>query len=114
MEVRTHNFKPHQNPTEISPKGNRVLVQMERVSETTDGGLIHKPVETIVREEMAQIFGTLVECGSYAWKDYPEPYAQPGDRVIISKYSGILLDTEGSDKYRLIQDSEILATKGAK
>lgn len=110
-QPRQHDFREYTNPTDIYPKGHRLLVMMDPVAETEKGGVIVKPTELIRREEMAQTDGTLVACGPFAWGDMPMPQAQPGQRVVISKYAGILRE-HNETKYRIIEDIEITATIG--
>lgn len=103
-----HSFTEYPNPTGIDPKGIHLLVEMDVIAEKYDGGII-KSSKDIMIEENAQTRGRLIACGPYAWDDYPQPEAQPGSRVIIAKYCGILHDHKGR-KYRLIKDCEIMAT----
>lgn len=101
-----------ENPTNISPTGHHLLIAPNPVAETASpGGTVVKPHNVIAQEEMAQVDGVLIACGNLAWCDLPEPYAQPGQRVIFSKYAGILREFKGK-KYRLIEDIEIVATLG--
>lgn len=103
-----HQFQQYPNPTEIEPKGCHLLVEMEAVSETSAGGILKNPNQITI-EENSQVRGRLIACGSHAWDDCDQPEAQPGQRIMIAKYCGILQDFDGR-KYRVIKDCEIMAT----
>lgn len=109
MSNTRHSFNTYPNPTGIEPKGIHLLIEMDAISEKYEGSGIIKNSKEIMIEENAQTRGRIVACASYAWDNLPQPEAQPGQRVIIAKYCGILHDWEGR-KYRIIKDCEITAT----
>jgi len=96
----------------IIPQGHRVLVKPDVKEEKTQGGIII--AETIrEREELAGIFGTLVAVGPTAWAAFDDgrPWAQIGDKVVFSKYGGLVLeDPETKVLYRLLNDEDIYCT----
>ena len=93
----------------IVPKGHRVLVLPDKKEEKTAGGIIiAEPIRE--REELAGIFGTLVAVGPTAWAAFDDgkPWAAVGDKVVFSKYGGIVLeDPETKELYRLLNDDDI-------
>jgi len=93
----------------IKPVGHRVLVKPFDVETKTDFGIIIITDEA--REFAAQEYGTIVEVGPDAWKDFGErPWAEVGDKVIYSKYGGkIVRAPKSNDKYVILNDEDILA-----
>jgi chaperonin GroES len=96
----------------IVPQGHRVLVKPEKKEEKTEGGIIL--AQSIrEKEELAGIFGTVIAIGPNAWAafDGGEPWAKVGDRVVFSKYGGLVLeDPETKELYRLLNDDDIYCT----
>lgn len=96
----------------IVPQGHRVLVRPDKQEEKTKGGIII--AETIrEKEELAGIFGTVVAIGPDAWVAFnsERPWAQVGDRVVFSKYGGLVLkDPDDGEVYRLLNDDDIYCT----
>lgn len=96
----------------IKPQGHRVLVRPDKKEEKTVGGIII--AETIrEREELAGIFGTVVAIGPNAWAAFDDgkPWAQVGDRVVFSKYGGLVLeDPDTKELFRLLNDDDIYCT----
>jgi co-chaperonin GroES (HSP10) len=97
------------NLSGINPQGDRVLVQVEEIEETTDGGIII-PKTQLAKHEMAQMAAVLVATGNDAWSDYLSPFAQIGERVLYQRHSGIQLRGKDGRLYRLVNDVDIIAT----
>lgn len=95
------------NQSGIHPIEYRVLVLPDDAERVTAGGIVI-PDAVSDRYQMAEIKVTVVECAPLAFQDM-QANITPGDRVIISKYAGIL--TEGNDgkSYRLVNDKDVLA-----
>lgn len=52
----------------------------------------------------------IVEVGKYAWHDEVEPRASVGDKVLVSKFAGVLVKgTADGEQYRLVNDRDIFA-----
>ena len=89
----------------IQPLGNRVLIKVLLPEETTESGLLVRPVSKNdsnrgVVEAVGE--GTLLEDGTY------KPISlNIGDEVIFPPNSGMLLK-EGSEDYRLLSVRDIL------
>ena len=94
------------------PLDQRVLVKPDDVEEVTKGGIILAPTHT-EREQYAQIKGTLVAVGENAWAEAKVNPAfrapEPGDRVLIAKYGGIIIDGKDGAKYRILNDADVTA-----
>jgi chaperonin GroES len=94
----------------IKPCSYHVLVRPDNVAERA--GTIYLPQSTREREQLAQVFGTIVAIGPSAWKGFDdgEPWAAVGDRVSYAKYGGFLLeDPETKEHFRLLLDKDIVA-----
>lgn len=99
------------------PLGSRVLVKPLEVEEKTAGG-IFLPDSAIEKDRAVQQDAIIISMGALAFKhelggklvDYPDK-PKVGDEVRIVKYVGdVFID---DDRYRLINDVDILAIKGA-
>ena len=97
------------NTSGIHPKGHRVLIKPDAVEETTESGIVLAVGTTAERERLAQLKGTIIELGSTAWHDQPEPWANVGDRIIFGKYSGLIYDGADEVEYRIINDLDVVA-----
>jgi chaperonin GroES len=96
----------------IVPQGHRVLVRPDKKEQKTAGGIIIAE-QIREKEELAGIFGTLVSIGPDSWKAFGDgqPWAKVGDRVVFSKYGGIVLeDPDDKELYRLLNDDDIYCT----
>lgn len=52
----------------------------------------------------------VIEVGSEAWSDEREPRAVPGDRVMLAKYTGVMIPGPADGKqYRMVNDKDIFA-----
>lgn len=99
------------NTSGFTPLDVRVLVRPDVVEEKI--GSIFVPEQHKEREQMAQIRGTLVAAGVNAWgeakanPDFTAP--EPGTRVLIAKYGGIVVDGADGAKYRVMNDVDVTA-----
>lgn len=93
--------------------GWTLLVRVDTVEKTKPGGLIELPPETIMRDELAETRGTVLDIASAAWDDEiakgGEPRCEVGDRILFRQYAGEMLDVKGPDKYRIINDKDVYA-----
>lgn len=105
------------------PKGWRILIKPIEVQERTEGGL-YLPEETKKAQEYLRYVGQVVAMGDLCYRHekfrgegddprhVPAPWCEVGDYVAHGQYSGqeVLVKTEdGVEKYRLVNDDEILA-----
>lgn len=100
------------NPSGIQPLDLRVLVLPDPVEERTSGGII-LPGQHTEREKYAMQFGTLIAVGENAWEEaaarsdkFERP--QPGARIVISKYGGVVLTGKDGKEYRLMNDEDVI------
>lgn len=99
-----------ENKSGIHPKGHRVLILPDPVEEVSESGIVLSVGQTADRERLAQLRGTIVELGSTAWHDQPEPWAEVGDHIIFGKYSGLIYKGDDGLEYRIINDLDVVAT----
>lgn len=103
------------NRSGIQPLDLRVLVLPDAVEVKTSGGII-LPDQHKEREKYAMQFGTLIAVGENAWEEasargnFTKPV--PGDRIVISKYGGVILTGKDGADYRLMNDSDIIGRAG--
>ena len=96
--------------TSIIPVGHHLLVLPEIVEEKTTGG-IYIPETVRDKEQNGATRGTLISCGPNAWQAFDDgkPWAKPGDKVVFARYAGFIIDDDNGEKYRLINDEDIIA-----
>lgn len=102
------------NTSGIVPCGHRVLLLPDQVEEVTKGGIVVMTQEQSVKEQMGQIEGTVIAIGESCWKEFKNPWCKVGDRVIFSKYGGLIYDgkqTDDGKTYRIISDLDVVAVK---
>lgn len=89
----------------IKPLSDRVVVKLVEVEETTKSGLI-LAASAQEKPQIAEVIA--VGPGGLVDGKEVEMYVKPGDKVIISKYSGteVKLDKE---EYTIVRQSDILA-----
>lgn len=101
----------------FKPLGQRVLIKPLEVEEKTSGG-IFLPDSAIDRDKIMQQDAVIVDMGVLAFTyehegkfiDYPDK-PKVGDKVRIIKYVGDIFVGEDGEKYRLLNDVDILANK---
>jgi co-chaperonin GroES (HSP10) len=100
------------NTSGFVPLDLRVLVMPDLVEDKV--GSIFLPEQAKEKEKYATVKATLVAVGENAWEEaasrspnFTRP--QPGDRVIIAKYGGILLTGADKADYRIMNDEDIIA-----
>ena len=97
----------------IQALGYRVLVEKDEVETTTAGGIVLAIDEKL--EKHAQNMGTIVNMGPVAFKAFSNnydgtPWAKPGDRVLFSRYAGVVVvDPDTAREYTLLNDEDIAA-----
>jgi co-chaperonin GroES (HSP10) len=93
----------------IRAVGHRVLVKPFEVEKESKGGIVMVLDED--REFAAQEYGTIVDIGPDAWKDFTgEPWANIGDNIIYSRYGGkIVREPNSHEKYVILNDEDVLA-----
>lgn len=101
------------NTSGIHPKGNKVLVLPQVIESYSKGG-IFIPVPSQEKEEMAQMFGKVIEIGRMCWVDEPEPRAAVGDDIIFARYAGELFTGDDGKKYRIMNARDVIAGKDPK
>ena len=101
------------NTSGIQPLDLRVLVLPDPVVEKSAGGII-LPDQHKDREKYATMKATLIAIGENAWEEaaarsdkFIRPV--PGDRVLISKYGGVLITGDDGKEYRLMNDDDVTA-----
>ena len=96
------------NPSGVSPLGRAVLVEYYEPERKESMIFIPETVQdkTVLLEQRAVV----VEAGPEAWRDERQPRAKPGDKVLISRFSGYALRGPVDNKqYRIVNDNDIFA-----
>lgn len=94
------------NESGLEPVGCAVLVQTYEPERKKS--LIAIPDEVKSRMDMVEQRAIVVALGPEAWKSESAPRANPGDKVLVSKYAGyIAKGTADGKPYRLVNDRDI-------
>lgn len=99
-----------QNTSGIHPKANKLLICPVSIENVSKGGIV-LPSEIVAKEEMAGMFAHVIEIGVYCWPQEPEPRCKIGDYVIYAKWAGQVFVGDDAKTYRLINSTDVLATK---
>lgn len=97
------------NNSGIWPVGFAVLILPDPIEDATESGIITVTETNKDRQQLAQVDGVVVGLGPNVWCDEPNPRAKVGDRVIFSKYAGMVRKGKDGKDYRLINDKDIQA-----
>lgn len=96
------------NESGLKPLGRAVLIkpyEPERLS-----SIIEIPSEVQGRMQMVEQRAVIIEVGPSCWVDESMPRAKPGDKVLVSAYSGYMaLGTKDGKQYRFVNDKDIFA-----
>jgi len=113
----------------ILPVGHRVLVRIEKVEETTKGGIV-LPGKLVESEALAQQFGTVEAIGRTCWTDLgnkqvkkyqdncvveekvSDAWCNVGDKVLFQRHAGMRIpDNDGGflEDLILLNDIDITA-----
>lgn len=106
------------NTSGFAPLDVRVLVKPDPVEEKTAGGII-LPDQHKEQQKFATVKATLVALGANAFAeartnpDFTAP--EPGQRVLIAKYGGVVLTGDDGADYRIMNDEDVigLITEGS-
>ena len=95
-----------ENTSGIRPLGDRIVVKVQRLEKVTKGGII-LPEEYADKKEMAQLEAVVMENGETADQqlDY---WPNPGDKVLITKYAGLLYTGKDGQEYRVVRCDDIV------
>ena len=96
------------NNSGLKPVGRAVLVQPYEPEKKH--GLIEVPdfVQDRLRTVDQRVI--VVEVGPAAWADEQQPRAHPGDKVLVSAFSGYMAKgTKDGQQYRFVNDKDIFA-----
>ncbi len=92
------------NESGIHPKGWRILIQPLEIETTTDSGIIISHGELATREQLANTTGEVIELG-----DECNTWCKVGDRVVHSKFAGLIYVGKDKKEYRVINDEDVVA-----
>ena len=110
MKSMVTKLKPKvDNKSGIFPLRFAVLVLPDKVEEKTQGGIIMPP-EAHEQEPLSIAKMTVIAVGPMAFTkpDWPSK-PEPGDRVIVDRYSGKYMTGDDDEDYRLVNDDDLLA-----
>lgn len=96
------------NKSGIHPVGVSILIQPDKVEQTTKSGIITSTNENHTREQMRQTDGIVIELGPKAYYDETSR-CKVGDRVVMAAYAGMMRVGNDGLEYRLILDDDVKA-----
>lgn len=95
------------NNSGFRPLADKILIQLKKKEEKTEGGIIIPDSKESAREHIGQTIVTLIAKGQDAFayiKDAPEI----GDKLVVARYAGQLVKGEEDEEYRLCPDNDVL------
>jgi co-chaperonin GroES (HSP10) len=94
------------NKSGLHPLGRAVLVKPFE-PEITQGKIII-PDHVKQGHQMQETRGVVIEVGPEAWRDELKPRAKPGDIVLVSAWSGVVLrGTADEEWYRMVNGDDV-------
>jgi co-chaperonin GroES (HSP10) len=60
------------------------------------------------REALAQMYGVVIAMGDSCYADQVSQWCKVGDRVSFGKYTGLLYTGTDEQKYRMINDLDVV------
>lgn len=116
-KVFNEEFKqPESKAMKIKPLGFYVLVEVDKVSDLSEGGIIALDKDVVAREQEAKDFGKVLAIGPIAYLGFrgcedtgAEGWGvKVGDKVEFRRYEGKLSAQPDVENHRYIPDSHIL------
>jgi len=99
----------------INPTEYNVLVEPEKVEESSRGGVL-LAASTLDRKQAFAIRGKLMAVSplAFSYEVWPEGTRRPqiGDTVIMTKAAGVIVEGLDGKEYRLLKDKDIAAVLG--
>jgi len=100
----------------ITPLEYKVLVRPVEAETKTKGG-IYLPDQTVERDAHASMEGEVAAVSplAFTYEEWPKGARKPtaGDKVVFARYSGITVKGDDGVDYRLMNDKDIVALRGA-
>jgi chaperonin GroES len=101
------------NRSGITPLDDKILIRMDEHAERTSGGIVI-PDEARARQTMASETGVVIALGAAAFaftddgsRRWHTAKPTPGDRVVVERYAGRVVQGEDSVEYRLVSQKSI-------
>lgn len=95
-----------ENKSGLEPRGRAVLIQAYEPERKK--GLIELPAEVAGRAAMIEQRAVVIAVGNDAWSDEREYRACPGDKVLVTKFAGMMAEGPlDGQQYRLVNDRDI-------
>lgn len=94
----------------------KVIVHPVKAEERTKGGIV-LPDIVVEKDKHAAMEGTIADISplAFTYAEWPDDASKPtvGDKVIFSRYSGINVTGNDGREYRIMNDKDIVAVRGA-
>lgn len=98
----------YENTSGLLPKGRAVLVKPYEPEKASS--IIEVPDFVQDRLRTIEQRAVVVAVGPAAWQDESTPRAHPGDKVLLSAFSGhMAVGTKDKQQYRFVNDKDIFA-----
>ncbi|MFV2058127.1 MAG: hypothetical protein ACC707_16800 [Thiohalomonadales bacterium] len=104
--IRTSQHEYCGNESGFFPFDCKVLVLPDYIEETSEGGIVLNS-NTVDQHDLVVTEGYLVASGGGA--DVGELVS--GDRVVWAMYAGQMIDGDDEKQYRLINDTDLVASR---
>lgn len=88
--------------------GWTLLVRLDTIATQSPGGIAFGE-QKITLDTLGQTRATVLDIAEDAWSDEKRPRCAVGDHILFRQYAGEMLDVEGPEKYRIINDKDVYA-----
>lgn len=95
-----------QNNSGLHPKGRAVLIRMVEIDDLKTT-MIQIPDHVRKSSAVMEQRAVVVAVGASAWEDEKEPRAKVGEKVIVTKMAGYVVQGKDGGLYRLVNDRDI-------
>lgn len=105
-EVRASKSTQVANPSGLRPLGVAVLVKPYEPE--INKSVLVMPETVKERTASVETRAVIVAIGPEAWKDESAPRARLGDKVLISRFAGVMaIGVKDGERYRVVNDRDI-------
>lgn len=94
------------NESGLSPRGKAVLIRAYEPE--VKAGLIEIPEQVSRNMAMVEQRAVVIAIGPDAWSDEAQPRAAVGEKVMVTRYAGMMVQgTKDGQQYRLVNDRDL-------
>lgn len=105
-EIQKDRRERTANPSGLHPLGLAVLVKPYEPE--INKSVLVMPETVKERTSAVETRAIVIAVGPEAWKDESQPRARLGDKVLISRFAGVMaIGVKDGERYRIVNDRDI-------